>query len=602
MEIEPKTENQRVLILDDECDITSLHQNTYGYYQGIILLFWLSPKKTDQIAEEMGTSCYSMIDLKTNTNGWEEQANAIVDQICNRGPQYMGLPLRRLIDEPLFRTILNYQLIQMVLTFIDNEFKATEKNKILIEYVLSPLLSNCIVLADKFKDRQMIFRSLNRKSIDTRNSRFKRIVKRMKEIATVGNVKGHVWHIVAELDNTYRWRCSWQLLFPIAQAKTNGVCFFSSYRNNSLTLSNLTDFMPAPVTWILTNQSAQSGLPEGAKWEWIWRFSKASMNAMTITHRISSQDDDADIDDFLRALLKITPTWQYWQDHGPKSLLNLANCWMNYLERARPILIVVANQWGLDGWLALMAQGKGIPVLQIMHGALGGYFFTRTPIRTDKMMVYGEFWKNLWPEAEQSKICVFNPGRYKRILKKDRSGFTPRLTCFSWPLKQVLYHHFVELNSGLIHIFHRLLEEKVCKLIYRAHPGENPDDFLSLWRTLHGTVPTGVNVSKHEHLADIISDTSMAFMYRSTVIMDCIVNSIPVMMPGWIDYGWHEALQDVPGVYLAADFSDLEMRIREWVKNPPVVDEAAVYRFVRPLGEGEAEFREMVRRLAEGRK
>ena len=97
---------------------------------------------------------------------------------------------------------------------------------------------------------------------------------------------------------------------------------------------------------------------------------------------------------------------------------------------------MVANQWGIEGWLTQCAKRRGIPALQVMHGVLGGYLYTRTPILSDALIVPGEFWKNLWPEDQRDKILIYNPPDSFPKKQRPRKSRPDTLTYFSWPLSQ----------------------------------------------------------------------------------------------------------------------------------------------------------------------
>ena len=86
-------------------------------------------------------------------------------------------------------------------------------------------------------------------------------------------------------------------------------------------------------------------------------------------------------------------------------------------------------------------------------------------------------------------------------------------------------------------------------------------------------------------------------MYRSTVMLDCLAQEIPVVMPGWIDYGWNADLTKIPGLYLAEDFSDLEEKILSWLQHPPDWSEAAVQKLVSPPGGGQDKLRLLIEKL-----
>ena len=164
------------------------------------------------------------------------------------------------------------------------------------------------------------------------------------------------------------------------------------------------------------------------------------------------------------------------------------------------------------------------------------------------------------------------------------------------------FYNFSELTDGFIQIFRNLLSKGNYEILVRCHPFENPSDFVKRWESFYGPLPTGLQVGKHEPLNEVLAQTDVALMFRSTVMLNCLVNRIPVIMPGWIDFGWNQALVNVLGVYLAPDFPELEQRVRDWLRSPPILSEEAAAHFVKPPGTGQDLFVSLVNDLMSGRK
>jgi hypothetical protein len=225
-----------------------------------------------------------------------------------------------------------------------------------------------------------------------------------------------------------------------------------------------------------------------------------------------------------------------------------------------------------------------------MHGVLGGYLYTQTPILSDAMVVPGEFWKNLWPKDQRHKIFVFNPPGYFAKISRPLNRRPRNLTFFSWPLAMLPYYNFYEITDGFIRIFHSLLADKTTHVTIRAHPLENPQDLTSRWHELYGPLPARLRIVKEEPLEVTLKNTDLALMYRSTVMLNCLANDIPVVMPGWIDYGWNDGLVELSNCYLARDFRDLEERLRLWLKVQPQDSEPPNANFLHPSGMGKEDF------------
>jgi hypothetical protein len=172
-----------------------------------------------------------------------------------------------------------------------------------------------------------------------------------------------------------------------------------------------------------------------------------------------------------------------WPSDHLNSLVNLTHCWENYLEKVKPRLIVTANQWGIEGWLGRVAKKRGVAVLQIMHGVLGGYFYTRTPVISDAMIVPGEFWRSLWPADQQGKIQVFNPEESFPLVGKRLISDKRHLTFFSWPLRSSHFYNFSEFSDWFIKIFKKLLNRAILKYRFVLIL-KRTDDFISAGKML----------------------------------------------------------------------------------------------------------------------
>ena len=128
------------------------------------------------------------------------------------------------------------------------------------------------------------------------------------------------------------------------------------------------------------------------------------------------------------------------------------------------------------------------------------------------------------------------------------------------------------------------------KITVRAHPLENPQDFTSRWHELYGPLPARLKIVKEEPLEVTLKNTDLALMYRSTVMLNCLANDIPVVMPGWIDYGWNDGLVDLSKVYMAQDFQDLEEKLLSLMSLESYSSAKDLQEFVRFPGAGKETF------------
>lgn len=583
--------SERVLLLDDNFDLATLEQQTWAEYQAVICLFWLAPETSTQLSEAIGSHCYGLADIISDNMTWGKGAYKIVTKVANAGPQYKNLYWRTYLTENLYHEALTLHLLIQIVSFIEQLRKDWSVATVLIEGVF-PQTKATLLEALVTDYPGLIYSPLSELSASVeRSSRWFRLYKHLKEAYLTGQWSELLWKFITQSDRKYAgryWLGRWQ---PKPTISSGEITFFSSYVNNSRTLAAFIDLMPSPVNWLLTTESARRGLPANsqASYTWLWKFApSAGTTEPMLEPGLFKASSELSIPSqaILEKWLATSPLWHNWQTTQFLGVVKLTQCWEAYLDQAQPRLIVMANQWGIDGWFMRLARQRGIPVLQLLHGVLGGYLHTRTPLLSDAMVVWGDFWLNLWPVKERPRIISYNPGgKFSAIPRQEDN--CRRLTFFSWPLVQLLpYYNASELMDGFINIFYDLLTQEWCEITVRAHPLENPDDFRQRWQKVKGALPRGLTLSKHEPLTDILAQTDVALMFRSTVMLNCLVNGIPVLMPGWIDFGWNEALTDVTSVYVAPDFHHLEKQLKVWLEQPPPADEKVAEYFIKsPRGE-----------------
>ncbi len=565
----------RVLIVDDSCDPASLTPRELEPYSDLVILCWLSPDSLEPLRERV--VCHRLLDVVGGLERWERRAIALMEQVCDAGPSHHGLLWRSLLAEKLFQEALVAQAV------LD------------AERLCQRLAGDGVVDYRISGDLERLFHGLTAlghegsepPGHEARPGLAARLTRRLRRVLLTGNLRGQVWVLLDQLDSTYRLRLSGnRLRRPGRRLETGGVTFFSSYVNNSRLLRVFEPYVDAPAHWLVTNHPARAGAGghRGAI-DWLWRFA-------AMPSRTEPDCPEPAHPERLRAWLATSPTWRHWRRRGQVALARLTACWERYLDEARPRLVVMANLWGLEGWLTRLAQRRGVPVLQVLHGVLGGEFYTGRPVPADALVVWGDFWRDLWPQEERRRIHVANPrGAFQRVDRPPASR--RRLTYFSWPIDRSRFYNDADILDGFIDLFHRLLERGGCELVLRAHPLENLSDLVGRWRRRHGALPPGLEVSQHEPLAEILAATDVAVMFRSTVMLDCFASGIPVVIPGWIDFSWKDRLESLQGVHLAADFRQLEEVLRAWIAEPPDLDRDEVRPFLAP----EDEAPEALRRL-----
>lgn len=584
---------RRVRLLDDRCRLP-LDARELARYAAAACLFWLAPSTRAEI--ERHTRCWSLEELVGGELAWGRRAYRLATAFTTGGPRHgSGLEWRRYLVEPVYRELHRLALYQGLGAraaghraelggelVIEGELDARERSLLEAVLVHHPGVG---------------YRALaGAPPASSRGSRRGRLLGRWREARTAGEWTAQAAQLLEALDPTFRHRARWGPLADRRPPPPRGaVTLLSSYRNNSRNLAVFAGELPEPIAWALVNDSARRGLPAGERrWSWLWSFGPRNRPGAPepFEDRGEAACEEPGFDAWRRSSSAVA-SWLAVEQH---LLYTLTACWSSYLESVRPRLVVVANQLGLEGWLAAFARERGVPVLQVMHGVLGGYLYTSTPIETSALVTYGEFWRRLWPAPERRKILAYRPAGDPRRAVARRAGPRTRLTFFSWPLEELLAYHAEEFGRFFLGLFARLLERGV-EVTVRAHPQEDLHRFSRRWSERFGPPPEGLRLSKAEPLAEVLERTDVALMFRSTVMLDCLASGIPVVIPGWIDYVWSDDLEGMSGLCLAPDFDDLERALERWLIAPPAVDPGQVRRLLRPAGEGRDELERLLEAL-----
>jgi hypothetical protein len=597
----------RVLLIDGSCDLHAFSECNKILYDAVICICWLALEARRLLEKKTGGKCYTLKDVIGSHEEWVRYAHFLTQVVIKEGPSYKGMSYRYYLGENVYNEFLNLKIALNTYDILSRLGDTQGADRVEVDCILSNQIGSLFesIRPLQHNTARLTIRSypgLSSVSINllSRLPFHKRWVGYFRETLMTGYWKARMWDAFEKVDRRYEIR---KRVFSSPRNvlfKDGNITFFSSYLNNSKILKKFEGLMPQPVNWVVNNYYARLGAAQSnGHTAWLWQFSSGDK----IKNEIKDYGDQSFTEltlpyaDYIKASLSRSFLWKDWGSVHLPAIYILTHSWENYLKQAKPGLVAFANQMGIEGLLIHITRTYGIPTVQIMHGALSEHLITLSPMLSDVLIVPGEFWRTLWPEDQRHKIVVYNPqGQFLRV-KRQKSSKARHLTFFSWPLAKIPTYDFSEFTDGFIHIFQKLISKKGVEITVRAHPAENPSDFTRRWKQLYGTLPPGLHIHKHEPLAHTLSSTDVALMFRSTVMLDCMINNIPFIMPGWIDFGWNHALENIPGVCLAPDFQNLEDRLIEWLENPPELSRDLTEYFVRAPGEGKEAFSQTVENL-----
>ena len=602
-----------VLVLDKTQDPLTLGGQDPVGVRHVVFLCWLAPEtlsalETSETLEfQCEVQCHSFQEVIGSLASWESCAMDLARSVSQRGPRHHDLPLRLVIEEQLFREALEVEVVRRAAALCgkltggrpqDCELRLDHHRQRLFrrlpgwtDVTIGTNVIGTDVIGTDVIGTDVIGADVGEHTERQRPSLPRRLARRLRGAMLSGDLRRQMGMLFDQLDAGYRLRTGIAKRLPMRTPEPGSTTVFSSYINNSRILAAIEPLLPGPVHWLLNHRRQGTA---GARGDQLWRFAPPEFSKIYD----ETTTPDPDLSPTVAAWLESSPIWQrYWLRHGPHALSRLTACWEHYLDTVSPQLVVMANQHGLEGWFCRLAQLRGIPVLQAQHGVLGGAYYTGEPVLSDTLLVWGEFWRRLWPVEERKRIHTVAPGPVVARVERPRRP-KRRLTWFSWPFAELPFFHSTELPHLFLDLLHGLLETGTCEVTLRAHPLENLADLADLWRRRYGALPPELELSQWEPLGDILERTDIALMFRSTVMLDCFASGIPVVIPGWIEFDWQEELTRLEGVHLARHMDDLRATLIAWLEGPPTLDREQVRRFVLPEDATATEAaRRLIRRL-----
>ncbi len=567
----------RILVVDDtaEIHVATGHGTSYA---AALLLFWAAPETRAEF-KAVAADVFDLGEVILDYEAWQDEAIEIARAAAAGGPRYRSLPVRHYLEEALFYEALTLATARRVVGFIRNRYGADSRVDCMAASRMLAAISEWVDDGDYW---------FHLAGVQGKPARPRRLVLRMREAFATGQWIGQAWNLAAEIDRRYRLRTRQRRRSE--DVTGGGITLLSSYLNNSRSLAAIEGWLPGATTWIVLNYYARRGVgSSSSSVHWLWEFSPGKVVDEALIERGRAIEDSIAGASWLTA----GSTWQGWVAAENEALARLTACWERYLDTAAPRLVVVANQWGVEGWLLRIARARGIPTLQLMHGVPVGTsrLIQQAPLHSDGLVVWGHFWRSRWPAMLRDRIVVANPGVIHTV-QRDHGAGPRRVTLFSAPIERIPFLCASEWEALLVGLLDGLLNAG-HEVTIRAHPLEHPRRLLDALRRHAGTIPRGVKVSKVEPLAEVLAQTDVAITLFSTVMLDCVASGIPVIVPGWMDYGWSRDLTSVPGINVARDASELlELARKETLPEVTSCDE-----FVAPAGTGRAEFESLVARL-----
>ena len=542
----------RIFVITEHDPLNRIQGNVGADKDTIACGFWSS---VDSVRLIPGFDRKEVLSLNTTAKAYPayvEKAYSLAHPIAENSPSYRGIRPLVAWEEFLADSILKVLVIgDFHQGLLDRHGPGPE-----VIFFSPNETQQAFSLFNEVRDKPFRIKILQHRETGSRGRgvlgrlrEFRNVVRESKREGRWGQV---FWQPVEVLDDRYRMRSS---VWPRARFETGGRWFYGSYVNYTRVLRRHRSDLNGQANWVVNQDAATRGLQQDDRWHYLWQFGKPSRTkdhesflreAVNYLQTLPLDRDGFPLRDFARSSTSLS----YLVTRILPSALSEVDLMDAFLKGAFPDELWVANQWGSEGELTMLANARGIPVTQVQHGALHRYFAVSS-ILSKRFLVWGSFWRDVVRAEESRKIEVFNPGL--DIIPVERKRTKPngkRITFLTTPLHLgAFWNPDVTLQEVGALVKH--LMQRGHTVLIRIHPS----DRIEFWRRslegILGSIPPALRFSKEDSLVSVLQETDVAFMFFSTVFLNCVASGIPVIGLGWYPHIWQKPLERMGVVHFA---------------------------------------------------
>jgi hypothetical protein len=259
------------------------------------------------------------------------------------------------------------------------------------------------------------------------------------------------------------------------------------------------------------------------------------------------------------AVLRTVVLKSEWWDHFLKRILPLAIFHQRTLERwcdaVRPEMLVVGNA-GDERALLDYEPAKRVPSVMLQHGIMHWvYCVADQPVT--HFLIRGRFFQNLVNENLRKRMILCN--HPQEIPASQQGSSRAGILFITMPYRVAPLFHDADLHdilSCLLRVSHRSKRP----LFIRVHPAERISSYQRLVSEIQEELEFRCEVvySQGPGGEDLLARCCVAVLYFSTMFLDCLRHSIPIVSPGWHWFPNKEHFREAKIFNFASDLRHLE--------------------------------------------
>lgn len=260
------------------------------------------------------------------------------------------------------------------------------------------------------------------------------------------------------------------------------------------------------------------------------------------------------------AVLRAVVLNSEWWDHFLKRILPLAIFHQRTLERwcdaVQPEMLVVGNA-GDERALLDYEPAKRVPSVMLQHGIMHWvYGVADQPVT--HFLIRGSFFQNLVNENLRKRMILCNyPQQTAPTSQQDSSR--AGLLFITMPYRVAPLFHEADLHDILSCLL-RVSQRYQRPLFIRVHPAERISFYQKLVSEIQEELGFRCEViySQGSGAEDLLARSCVAVLYFSTMFLDCLRHSIPIVSPGWHWFPNKKHFREAKVFNFASDLRQLE--------------------------------------------
>lgn len=254
-----------------------------------------------------------------------------------------------------------------------------------------------------------------------------------------------------------------------------------------------------------------------------------------------------------------------WLLHFYNRLLGLGltftSIFRKWIDLVNPANLIVGNTV-FENYALLQAKKHHITTILLQHGTVTDYD-RYVDHSIDHYIMRGKFWLERLSDPSKRRASVLNCRAHSISAQVEND----RIILITTPVHLGYININVDFDCQL-NLICQTLSNKPVKLVVRVHPLEKISDYEQRINKIiqEQSLKLIVEFSQFSSLDSLLNGALAAIMLSSTVILDCIRLSVPVISIGWFNFSFGEVLRKKEICYFAENLNELELLIKKALK------------------------------------